>query len=95
VVHTNLNDDSVTEFRSSLYAELDQPNTLIMLNLEKVRSINSAALGAILLLQKKAREKGIRICISKCNEELRKTLLAIRLDRIVEMPGEAPPTMQR
>jgi len=93
-VCANLNDDTVGEFRTALYAELDRPHHRIAINLEKVHSISSAALGAILLFQKKAREKNMDIRISKCSEELRKTLKAIRLDRIIEMAGEEPPTIQ-
>ena len=93
-VHANLNDETVGEFRTALYAELDRPHQRISINLEKVHSISSAALGVILLFQKKAREKNMGIRISKCSEELRKTLKAIRLDRIIEMEGEDPPTLK-
>ena len=93
-VHANLNDDTVGEFRTALYAELDRPHHRISINLEKVHSISSAALGAILLFQKKAREKNLDIRISKCSEELRKTIKAIRLDRIIEIEGEEPPTIR-
>ena len=93
-VHASLNDDTVEEFRTALYAQLDRPVHRISIYFEKVHSINSAALGAILLFQKKAREKNMGIRISKCSEELRKTLKAIRLDRIIEMAGEEPPTIQ-
>jgi anti-anti-sigma factor len=93
-VHANLNDQTVGEFRTALYAELDHPHHRISIDLEKVHSISSAALGAILLFQKKAREKNMGIRISKCSEELRKTLKAIRLDRIIEMAGEEPPTIK-
>jgi anti-anti-sigma factor len=93
-VYANLNDDTLGEFRTALYAELDRPHHRISINLEKVHSISSAALGAILLFQKKAREKDMSIRISKCSEELRKTLKAIRLDRIIDMAGEEQPTIQ-
>ena len=91
-VHADLNEGSVAEFRSALYAELDHPATRILLDLSRVRSVNSAALGAILLVQKRARENGKVVVIAKCSDELRSTLLAIRLDRILEIIGEDPPT---
>ncbi len=94
-VCANLNEETVTEFKDALNAELDRPEHQIHLNLDKVHSINSAALGAIILFQKKAREYGKNITITQCSGELRKTLLAIRLDRIVEMRGEVPPTLAR
>jgi anti-anti-sigma factor len=93
-VHTNLDEGSVAEFRGALYAELDQPEQRILLDLSRVHSVNSAALGAILLVQKRARESGKEIVIARCSDELRATLLAIRLDRIVEILGESPPTFR-
>jgi anti-anti-sigma factor len=92
-VRGDLTELTVNEFRTALYAELDRPHRKVNLNLEKVHSINSAALGAILLFQKKAREEGKEIMISKCSDELRKTIMAIRLDRIIAVEGEAPPTI--
>jgi anti-anti-sigma factor len=89
----DLNEDSVNEFRAALYAELDTPHSHVKLNLSRVHSINSAALGAILLFQKKAREEGKEIIISKVSDELRRTIMAIRLDRIIAVEGEAPPTI--
>jgi len=94
-VHADLVSETTPEFRNALYAELDQPHRILKLDFERVRIINSSALGAILLFQKKAREVGKKIMIAGCNEELRRTMLAIRLDRIIEIQGEAPPTLDR
>jgi len=91
-VTTDLIESNVAEFRAALYAELDQPEPRVLLDLSHVRSVNSAALGAILLVQKRAREGGKELVIAKCSDELRKTLLAIRLDKIIEIAGETPPT---
>ena len=92
-VSGDLTESTVNEFRAALYAELDQPHRRVKLNLQKVKSINSAALGAILLFQKKARDEGKEIMITKCSDELRRTIMAIRLDRIIAVEGEAPPTI--
>jgi len=89
----DLTEATVNEFRVALYAELDRPERQVRLNLLKVRTINSAALGAVLLFQKKAREEGKEIVIAKCSDELRRTIMAIRLDRIIAVEGEAPPTI--
>ena len=94
-VRSDLTDETIGEFRTALYAELDKPHRRLSLNLEKVHMINSAALGAILHFQKKAREEGMELVISKCSDELRKTIMAIRLDRIIAVEGEAPPTIMR
>jgi anti-anti-sigma factor len=93
IVAGDLTEISVNEFRAALYAELDRPHRQVKLNFLKVKSINSAALGAILLFQKKAREEGKEIMITKCSDELRRTIMAIRLDRIIAVEGEAPPTI--
>ena len=92
-VSGDLTESTVNEFRAALYAELDRPHRRVKLNLQKVKSINSAALGAILLFQKKARDEGKEIMITKCSDELRRTIMAIRLDRIIAVEGEAPPTI--
>ncbi len=92
-VASDLTEATVNEFRAALYSELDRPHQQVRLNLLKVHSINSAALGAILLFQKKAREEGKDVLIAKCSDELRKTIMAIRLDRIIAVEGEAPPTI--
>ena len=94
-VHANLVDATVSEFRAALYAELDGPHKRIVLDLERVHSVSSAALGAMLLFQKKAREKGKALAIGHCNPELRQTLLAIRFDQSIEMEGEPPPALMR
>ena len=94
-VLTNLNADTIAEFRSALYAELGQPQLTVVLDLLRVHSVNSAALGAILLFQKKALEKGKHLRIARCSDELRVTLHAIRMDEILDMPPEQPKATTR
>jgi anti-anti-sigma factor len=94
-VCADLTEATVNEFRSALYAELDKPHRQVTLNLANVHVINSAALGAILLFQKKALEEGKEVRIGKISDELRRTIMAIRLDRIIAVEGEAPPTITR
>jgi len=93
-IHSDLVSDAAPEFRNALYAELDQPHHILRLNLEHVRIMSSSALGAMLLFEKKAAEMGKKLLITKCNSELRSMLMAIRLDRIVEMEDPPPPTHQ-
>ena len=90
-VHANLNETTVAEFRAALYSELDGPQERITLDLEQVQTVSSSALGAMLLFQKKARERGKALAIGRCHPELKQTLLAIRFDRSIEMEGQAPP----
>ncbi len=84
-VQANLKDEAVAEFRAALYEELDHPRRLIRVNLARVQSINSAALGTILLFQKRVREAGGAVRLEMCSEELRKTFQAIRLDTLIEI----------
>jgi anti-anti-sigma factor len=93
-VHANLNETTVAEFRAALYSELDGPQERITLDLEQVQTVSSSALGAMLLFQKKARERGKALTIGRCHPELKQTLLAIRFDRSIEMEGQAPPGSQ-
>jgi anti-anti-sigma factor len=94
-VRANLTNDTVEEFRAALYAELEKPQPYIVLDMENVRSINSAALGAMLLFQKKAREKGKGLRISRCSVELRQILRATRLDQMIEMLPDKPTNAPR
>jgi anti-anti-sigma factor len=89
VVQSDLVADSTSDFREALNAELDQPHLLLRLDLRNVRIMSSSALGAMLLFERKAGEQGKRIVISRCNDELRAMLTAIRLDRLIET-GPAP-----
>ena len=94
-VRVDLTEATVNEFRTALYAELEMPHRKVVLNLGNVHIINSAALGAILLFQKKANEEGKDVMIGKLSDELRKTIMAIRLDRVIAIEGESPPTITR
>ena len=90
-VRANLNETTVAEFRAALYSELEGPQERITLDLERVQTASSSALGAMLLFQKKARERGKALAIGHCHPELKQTLLAIRFDRSIQMEGQAPP----
>jgi anti-anti-sigma factor len=90
-VSADLDESTVGEFRTALYAELGEPQKRITLDLERVHNVSSAALGAMLLFYKKARENGKEIAIGHCNPDLRRILLAIRFDRTFPMDGERPP----
>ncbi len=84
-VQANLKDEAVADFRAALYEELDRRRRLIRVNLANVKSVNSAALGTILLFQKRFREQGGTVRLERCSEELRKTFQAIRLDTLIEI----------
>src|SRR5258708_749563 len=64
-----INSESVGEFRSILNAEIESEGTrAILLNLERVPAINSAAIGILVFAQKKAADRGKTLRITECNE---------------------------
>jgi anti-anti-sigma factor len=83
----NILGDVVEEFREALYGAIDSPCRAILLDLEKVRTMNSRAIGVLLLARKKSLAAGKTIRIDKCDPGLTKSLLAVRFDTIFEMPG--------
>jgi anti-anti-sigma factor len=90
-VRGNIVGDSVEEFREALHGAIDSPGNLILLDLEKVSTMNSRAIGVLLLARKKSLAAGKTIRIDKCGEALTKTFLALRFDTIFEMPGRERP----
>ena len=82
----NIVGDAVEEFREALHAAIDSPCRVILLDLEKVSTMNSRAIGVLLLARKKSLAAGKTIRIDKCNEQLAKTFLALRFDSIFDMP---------
>jgi len=90
-VRGNLIGSLVGEFREALNEEIGSPHTLIRLDLDKVRAINSSAIGSLLFFRKRAQEAGKTVRLVRCSPELRQTLLAIRFDKIMDMPGEEKP----
>ncbi|MBE3064158.1 MAG: STAS domain-containing protein [Spirochaetes bacterium] len=52
-VRGNILGDAVEEFREALYGAIDSPCRTILLDLEKVRTMNSRAIGVLLLARKK------------------------------------------
>jgi anti-anti-sigma factor len=90
-VRGNLTGSLVGEFREVLNEEVGSPHTLIRLDLDKVRVINSFAIGSLLFFRKRAQESGKAVRLVRCSQELRQTLLAIRFDKVMDMPEEEKP----
>ena len=84
-VDGDLNAQTVLEFREALYAELERTTRRILLNLSSVHSINSAAIGAILLFQKRAHEQNQEIVITGISDELQRIFQAIRIDTLIKI----------
>jgi len=82
----NITGDAVEEFRTALHEAIAAPGHLILLDMAKVQTMNSRAIGVLLLARKMATAEGRTIRFDKCNEQLAKTLLALRFDTIFDMP---------
>jgi anti-anti-sigma factor len=83
-----INSESVGEFRTALNTEIEtDATTAILLNLERVPAIVSAAIGILVFAHKKAADRGKTLRISACNAHLLRTFLMIHLDRVIGMPG--------
>ena len=81
----NIVGDAVEEFRTALHEAIAGPGHLILLDLSKVQTMSSRAIGVLLLARKMALAEGRTIRFDKCNPLLAKTLLAIRFDTIFDM----------
>jgi anti-anti-sigma factor len=82
----NIVGEEVEYFRTALHEAVDGPGRTILLDMEKVQTMNSRAIGVLLLARKMAVGAGKTIRFDKCNEQLAKTLLALRFDTIFDMP---------
>ncbi len=87
-VRGNILGDSVDEFREALHGAIDSPCRIILLDLAKVTTMNSRAIGVLMLARKNSLAAGKKIRIDQCGPELTKTFLALRFDTIFEMPGQ-------
>jgi anti-anti-sigma factor len=85
-VRGNLVGDAVEDFRTALHEAVAAPGHLILLDMSKVQTMNSRAIGVLLLARKMAVAEGRTIRFEKCHGELAKTLLALRFDTIFDMP---------
>lgn len=82
----NIIGDAVEEFRSALREAIEAPGHLILLDMAKVQTMSSRAIGVLLMARKMAAAAGRTIRFDKCNEQLAKTLLALRFDTLFDMP---------
>jgi anti-anti-sigma factor len=81
----NLLGDAVEEFRTALHEAIAAPGHLILLDLSRVQTMSSRAIGVLMLARKMALAEGRTIRFDKCSPQLAKTLLALRFDTIFDM----------
>lgn len=85
--------ESRTTFRRTaveLLEQLEPGAGRLVIDLSATRSVDSAGLGALMLIQRKASERRQAVCLRGANEELRFLLVLTKLDDLFELEtGEA------
>jgi anti-anti-sigma factor len=80
--------DSRTAFRrtaTELLEQLGEGAGRLVIDLSGTRQIDSAGLGALMLIQRKAAERRLSVCLRGANEELRFLLVLTKLDDLFEL----------
>src|SRR6266446_3597291 len=80
--------DSRTAFRraaTELLEQLQEGAGRLIIDLAGTRQIDSAGLGALMLIQRKAAERRLIVCLRGANEELRFLLVLTKLDDLFEL----------
>ena len=85
VVAGSLSGERTTEFHRHMEDLVAVGSRVITLNLAKTESINSSALGKILLFRKKLSEQDRILQIKGCSESLYKTFQMIKFDTLISI----------
>jgi anti-anti-sigma factor len=83
IVVGSLSGESTAEFHRNMEDMVAAGSRVVTLDLAKAESINSAALGKILLFRKKLAESDRTLRIKGCSESLYKTFLMIKFDTLI------------
>jgi anti-anti-sigma factor len=79
---------SRTDFRQqavSLLDRLPEGSGRLVVDLSATRQVDSAGLGALMLIQRRAAERGQIVILRNANEELRFLLVLTRLDDLFQL----------
>jgi anti-anti-sigma factor len=80
--------ESRTAFRRAAVELLDQlppGEGRLVIDLSATRQVDSAGLGALMLIQRRAAERRLTVCLRNANEELRFLLVLTKLDDLFEL----------
>ena len=80
--------ESRTPFRhaaSELLEQMDEGAGRLVIDLSGTRHVDSAGLGALMLIQRRAAERRQSVCLRGANEELRFLLVLTKLDDLFEL----------
>src|SRR5256884_7500884 len=84
--------ESRTAFRRAAGEVLDllaEGNGRLVIDLSGTRTVDSAGLGALMLIQRKAAQRRPIVCLRGANEELRFLLVLTKLDALFELESGA------
>src|ERR1044071_288213 len=93
-----LNLDTRTTFRraaTELLEQLPEGAGRLVIELSGTRAVDSAGLGALMLIQRKASERRLTVCLRGANDELRFLLVLTKLDDLFELESGASWTAGR
>lgn len=82
--------ESRTAFRrtaSELLDQMGEGSGRLVIDLSGTRHVDSAGLGALMLIQRKAAERRQAVCLRGANDELRFLLVLTKLDDLFELEG--------
>lgn len=75
---------------SELLGQLPEGAGRLVIDLTATRSVDSAGLGALMLIQRKAAERRLGVCLRGVNDELRFLLVLTKLDDLFELESRGP-----
>jgi anti-anti-sigma factor len=84
----NLGLDTRIEFRKAaveLMGTMTQPGSRIIIDLTATRTVDSAGLGVLMLIQRHAAERRLRVVLKRPNDELRFLLALTKLDDLFDL----------
>ncbi|PYP33491.1 MAG: hypothetical protein DMD47_01305 [Gemmatimonadetes bacterium] len=80
--------ESRSDFRraaAELLELLPEGTGRLIIDISGTRQVDSAGLGALMLIQRKAAERRLTVCLRGANEELRFLLVLTKLDDLFEL----------
>ena len=84
----NLGLDTRIEFRKAaveLMGTMTQPGSRLIIDLTATRTVDSAGLGVLMLIQRHAAERRLRVVLKRPNDELRFLLALTKLDDLFDL----------
>ena len=85
VCNARVDESNADEFYRGVKGYVKEDNTVLVLELSKVRRLTSAGLRALLMLAKDMGQKGGSVCVKGATDHVKKILNISGFDRIIEV----------